>query len=154
MNNEQKLLQADLIVEVTRKDPIVGTLDFEKILKYRSDLRARQRVYKNFTDENGVFDIWTSGTDRDKQTLNELSTAIHEFERWLMNSPIYEALKEKYGAEIPEFLKDVDRDDKGRFVEIVVGWYQNSRGDLFHYDGTVWDNVPNEKINDLEFLGG
>ena len=34
-----------------------------------------------------------------------------------------------------------------------AGWYQNSDGKLFHYDGVVWDEVPNEKQEDLEFLG-
>jgi hypothetical protein len=34
-----------------------------------------------------------------------------------------------------------------------AGWYQNSDGKLFHYDGVVWDEVPSEKQGDLEFLG-
>lgn len=34
-----------------------------------------------------------------------------------------------------------------------AGWYQNADGKLFHYDGVVWDEVPDEKQGDLEFLG-
>ena len=61
--------------------------------------------------------------------------------------PIYKDLAKEYSN--LEFL----RDDKGRFTDIVNGWYQNSRGELYHYDGVVWDNVPSEKVSDLEFLG-
>ena len=61
--------------------------------------------------------------------------------------PIYEKTAKEY--ENLNFL----RDDKGRFTDIVNGWYQNSRGDLFHYDGIVWDNVPSERVSNLEFLG-
>ena len=34
------------------------------------------------------------------------------------------------------------------------GWYQDSVGGLFHYDGLVWDIVPRHRVQDLEFLGG
>ncbi len=35
------------------------------------------------------------------------------------------------------------------------GWYQNLRGDLYHFDGTNWlGNVPSKnQIEDLEYLG-
>jgi hypothetical protein len=61
--------------------------------------------------------------------------------------PIYEKMTKEY--ENLNFL----RDDKGRFTDVVKGWYQNSRGDLFHYDGIVWDSVPSERVSNLEFLG-
>ena len=63
------------------------------------------------------------------------------------NLPVFEDVLEKY--ENLEFL----RDDKGRFIEAVNGWYQNVKGELYHYDGVVWDNVPNEKVSELEYLG-
>lgn len=43
---------------------------------------------------------------------------------------------------------------EGRFEGMSSGWYQNSIGDLYHYDGVVWDNVPDEQIKNLEYLGG
>ena len=59
-----------------------------------------------------------------------------------------------------DVLKDYEnldflRDEKGRFQYgiVDVGWYQNSSGDLHHYDGTVWDVVPQQRVQDLEFLG-
>lgn len=63
-------------------------------------------------------------------------------------TPVFDDVAEKFKN--LEFL----RDDKGRFTDIVSGWYQNIKGDLYHYDGVVWDSVPNEQIKDLEFLGG
>tara|TARA_B110000503_G_scaffold88259_1_gene133836 strand:- start:14787 stop:15014 length:228 start_codon:yes stop_codon:yes gene_type:complete len=67
------------------------------------------------------------------------------------DAPVFDAvvdsMVETYNS--LEFL----RDDKGRFVEAMSGWYQNSSGVLFHYDGVVWDNVPSEQVIDLEFLG-
>jgi len=36
---------------------------------------------------------------------------------------------------------------------VKVGWYQNSKGDLYKYDGLIWDVVPAENISTLEYLG-
>lgn len=70
------------------------------------------------------------------------------------NLPIYNKTVEAYKH--LEFL----RDEKGRWIEdfnkheeVKQGWYQNRVGDLYHYDGTVWDEVPGEMIRDLEYLG-
>ena len=38
-------------------------------------------------------------------------------------------------------------------VDFGSGWYQNRKGELFHYDGVVWDVVPAESIKELEYLG-
>lgn len=67
--------------------------------------------------------------------------------------PIYEDVAKEYST--LEFLRDqINRDDRGRFVDSTVrGWYQNSHGELYHYDGVVWDEVPNDKTDNLEFLG-
>lgn len=37
-----------------------------------------------------------------------------------------------------------------------IGWYQDSNGDLYQFDGKTWiGSTPSKKkINDLEFLGG
>ena len=36
---------------------------------------------------------------------------------------------------------------------IRVGWYQDNKGGLFHYDGVVWDAVPDAGAQNLEYLG-
>lgn len=37
--------------------------------------------------------------------------------------------------------------------DLFSGWYQNGNGQLFYYDGVVWDVVPSERIEKLEYLG-
>jgi len=36
---------------------------------------------------------------------------------------------------------------------VKVGWYQDSKGSLYHYDGVIWDSVPTDIISRLEYLG-
>ncbi len=33
------------------------------------------------------------------------------------------------------------------------GWYQDAEGNLYHFDGSVWDVVPEEVTKRLEYLG-
>jgi hypothetical protein len=63
--------------------------------------------------------------------------------------PIFEETMKKF--ESLSFL----RDEKGRWAAEVpeAGWYQNKDGQLYHYDGVVWDDVPSERIEKLEYLG-
>jgi hypothetical protein len=37
--------------------------------------------------------------------------------------------------------------------DLLAGWYQNLATELFYYDGVIWDKIPNERINELEYLG-
>lgn len=154
--HERKLEQAEKLVEFGKESMDVDTTTFGTFLEYRSNLFALGRIYKNFTNEDGVFDIWTTGTDEDKKSLNSYSMKISNFERWFTETPIYEQIKKKFAEEqeLPQFLRD-DATVTGKAIELMSsGWYQNSIGDLYHYDGVVWDKVPAEKIENLEFLGG
>jgi hypothetical protein len=36
---------------------------------------------------------------------------------------------------------------------VHVGWHQDSSGNLYHYDGVIWDVVPEMRVNQLEYLG-
>jgi hypothetical protein len=78
--------------------------------------------------------------------------------------PIFEETMKKF--ESLGFLRDetkfcdlgTRRDEKGRWIEVehvdvVEGWYQSLTGQLYHYDGVVWDVVPTEKVGELEYLG-
>jgi hypothetical protein len=38
-------------------------------------------------------------------------------------------------------------------ADLSKGWYQNLKGELYHYDGVIWDVVPKERLTDLEYLG-
>jgi hypothetical protein len=66
-------------------------------------------------------------------------------------------------------LMKIPRDTLGRFVgetkeqvanqiysfsnKMNTGWYQDSKGSLFHYDGIIWDAVPEAPLSTLEYLG-
>lgn len=91
-----------------------------------------------------------NGTEADKKAWNRTSIVIDKYEREIMATPIYDKLLEKYEQEmgLPYFLKDK------KIEGPLKGWYQNSVGVLYRYDGTNWDNVPVEKISDLEYLLG
>jgi hypothetical protein len=72
-------------------------------------------------------------------------------------------IKPHAGRDIPMFeetMKQFEslsflRDSRGRFQEkeVMAGWYQDSSSELYHYDGVVWDVVPQDRVQDLEFLG-
>ena len=34
-----------------------------------------------------------------------------------------------------------------------VGWYQDADGELYHFNGLVWDVVPESFMKRLEYLG-
>lgn len=127
--------------------------EFREFLDYKNTLYSLLTLYKNFTSETGIFMLYEKGTSKDKQTLNTLSHHARSYEQKLEKTPIYDMLIKEMAVEqeLPEFL----RDGIGRWKEreVSAGWYQNSKGDLYHYDGTVWDKVPEQKVQELEFLG-
>ena len=143
------------IRDMMRSSTSVDSKDFGKLLDYQNNLFSRNMIYRNFTDEDGNFRMdWMN--KKDKTTLNNLSAKIWEYELNFTQNPIYDEILAELGDNSPESLKrDVYRDTKGRWVsaEVSEGWYQNASGELFHYDGVVWDNVPAEKLSELEFLG-
>jgi hypothetical protein len=150
--------QIEIAVEVLKESPKVSVSEFDEFLEYRRNVWARQRLFYGLDNPNDIFSQPASVTSE----LNRLSTKIIRYEEKLMGTPIYdELLREKMEAarveddsDLPEFLRD-NKDTMSRMkeIEVVVGWYQNSKGDLFHYDGTIWDSVPSDKLQDLEFLG-
>jgi len=150
--------QIEVAVEALKESPRVSVSEFDEFLDYRRNVWARQRLFYGLDNPNDIFSQPASVTSE----LNRLSTKIIRYEEKLMSTPIYdELLREKMEAarveddsDLPEFLRDnKDTMSKMKEIEVVVGWYQNSKGDLFHYDGTIWDNVPGDKLQDLEFLG-
>lgn len=117
-------------------------MDYVEAMSARLDLYAK---YPGAT-------IINEGSKEDKNRLNALSWELNDLENIMKNTPIFQEMIEKYGEDLPEFLTE-DVYTRAKDVATQIGWYQNSKGDLYHYDGTIWDNVPEEKINNLEFLG-
>lgn len=165
--------------EIPEGTPIMVPVDFNadilhyQWVEYEENRKERLELEKKYPGSSITLD----GTNKDKTRWNVTAMTIADFESGaefpeedveIMDEYdshkhrafIYEELVEKYGKEIfeepelPEFMR------KEKLVNEVMdafarqGWYQNSAGDLYHYDGVVWDNVPQEKTEDLEFLGG
>jgi hypothetical protein len=75
----------------------------------------------------------------------------HEEELLGMNTTLDKKLMEditgRYSSFLGTFLPI------GMFEKLSPGWYQDNKGGLFHYDGVVWDTVPDAKYQELEYLG-
>ena len=63
-------------------------------------------------------------------------------------------------TDINQALMGIPRDSIGKFMQSSVtvegarvGWYQDTAGALYHYDGVIWDVVPAAEISRLEYLG-
>ncbi len=145
--------QRSFISDTLKEDSNVSVEEFKLFSDYSLAAFERELLLKRFEKPSDIFEA-----DKvTKQKLNELSTKIIRYEVDFMATPIYDRLKEEIwkrespDGNLPDFLKD-PFEAQGE-VETVIGWYQNSKGDLFHYDGTIWDNVPNEKLQELEYLG-
>lgn len=54
-----------------------------------------------------------------------------------------------------DIFQEVDEElkVKPKVFKDAPGWYQDADGNLYKYDGVVWDVVPDGKVEDLEFLG-
>ena len=134
--------------------------EYSKAASHKVAVGHLQMKKRLFIEHDLGGDVTTLGDpDRSEDTVAEylkIDGELIELERRAFeavrgvksDTPVFDDMAEKYKD--LEFL----RDDKGRFTEVMSGWYQNIKGDLYHYDGVVWDNVPDEQIKDLEFLGG
>lgn len=61
-------------------------------------------------------------------------------------------------TELLDIFEDLDaigrpKAEPNRFVDYKAGWYQDLNGNLYQYDGVVWDVVPVKEAGELEFLG-
>jgi hypothetical protein len=151
------------MIEIARKEKLPGiAADYVDHLVAEGNIERA----KNYTDlflfyervRNDVISMYLDGDPGNvlepnvpagiKETYQRHSSGVVRLLGEAMEKlPIYKKMAKEY--ETLNFL----RDDKGRFTDIVNGWYQNSSGDLFHYDGIVWDKVPSERVSNLEFLG-
>lgn len=59
---------------------------------------------------------------------------------------------EKFGYDLDSIMRSRTKKDDTH-LNISAGWYQSTKGSLYHYDGVIWDEVPNWDIRQLEYLG-
>jgi hypothetical protein len=97
------------------------------------------------------------------QRLDSLLERFREIEAEAIEEIDYLDLDKDYH----EAVMGITRDEFGRFITkeqdtkevntppVVTnkGWYQDKEGKLYHYDGVIWDIVPEAKVVNLEHLG-
>jgi len=147
--NEDLKVRASMPSVISVGDAMAEVDEFDKYL----DAWKKRTELEEMFPGSKIF----NGTELDKRAWNDSMVTITLFEESVVDTPIYEKLVEKHGAEIfspwPKFLTDTVDEKPKRSVK--NGWYQNLRGELFHYNGDVWDRgVPAERDEELEFLGG
>lgn len=81
--------------------------------------------------------------------LKDLGQSYDEIDRLLsgLNSGYKEAL-----LDLMDIKQDIETVPKERYVDYKAGWYQDLSGNLYKYDGVVWDVVPGRDTK-VEFLG-
>lgn len=103
-----------------------------------------------------VTNIYTASSSV-KQRYNEFQKTILDLETEAKEAWHKNGLPDlsEIDPEAEERYRNLDfiKKERSKFNEVVSGWYQNSVGVLYHYDGVIWDEVPKETINDLEYLG-
>lgn len=121
-----------------------------KFVVYENALRRRNYIVAEYPGHK----IFHAPKEK-KELLSKYTTEVIKYETEIMGTPIYDYLKKNFegSGTFPVYVNN----DRERFSSSAdgtnAGWYQNSKGDLFHYDGTIWDNVPEERIQQLEYLG-
>ena len=83
-------------------------------------------------------------TDLDEEMRN-LEEMVSHYEELLETT---ELISSMYSEDGLAFEVRVEPKPLGK-----AGWYQNPKGELFHFDGVVWDVVPEERTAELEYLG-
>ena len=132
-----------------------------KAAKYKVDvfsIAASRRAIIDVHLDGDVNNIFNPDVPkRIKEEWNELGVKSVKLTNEAMNAKaeLGGVVEESINSEdLPMFLKEDGYMTRKAMKLMSSGWYQNSSGELYHYDGVVWDNVPSVKIDDLEFLGG
>lgn len=119
-------------------------VDRDQYLIERSDYWTAMMSRDKLVDEElggDAHNLFKTETPREvKDRYNDLSSRMVKISSKAMDSAVIDVPEENL-----KFLKTG--------VSIGIGWYQNAMGRLYHYDGVIWDDVPEERIQDLEFLG-
>lgn len=149
-------------------EPSVRKGQLRGFMEYKEAILTREMVYEKYMDSMGN-STFNEASAEDRRLVKQMSENINVYERVIRNTPIYDKLTKRFGAELPEFLRQDSkdgrfastyvRDEKGRwiadkeFVPTEAGWYQDREGKLYKYDGVVWDEVPAGRLSELEYLG-
>jgi hypothetical protein len=69
------------------------------------------------------------------------------------NDTLMKIGRDQFGRFVTETEKETTKQVNFSSVGMKEGWYQDSKGSLYRYDGIIWDAIPEAPLTTLEYLG-
>jgi hypothetical protein len=123
-------------------------------IAYEDLYKDHQAARKQFVQDHLGGDVTTfyKASKQVRDEFHSIASDIVDLQRIANKETNYGRTAKQEALDNLDFMNDpklVYRQQK----ELLIGWYQNVATELFYYDGVIWDKIPNERINELEYLG-
>jgi hypothetical protein len=127
---------------------VVLAQDYEDLYKHHQQARDQ------FIEDHLGGDVATfyKASKQVRDEFHSIGSDIVDLQRIANKETNYGRTAKQEALDNLDFMNDpklVYRQQK----ELLAGWYQNLATELFYYDGVIWDKIPKERINELEYLG-
>lgn len=97
-----------------------------------------------------IFDLLVGADASDSAAIKERLDAMTA---WMIEEGAnYDEVFDELNA-INDAIDVISKPKLDKFTGYQMGWYQDVDGNLYKYDGVVWDVVPRKEAGELEFLG-
>ena len=118
---------------------------------YKDNVVARDQFIEDHL--GGDVKTFYKATKQVRDEFHSIASDIVALQRIANKETNYgRTARQEEGLESLDFMNDpklVYRQQR----DLLSGWYQNTASELFFYDGVIWDKIPKEKVNELEYLG-
>jgi len=123
-------------------------------IAYEDLYKDHQAAREEFIQDHLGGDVTTfhEASKQVRDRFHDIASDIVDLQRIANKETNYGRTAKQEALDNLDFMNDpklVYRQQK----DLLAGWYQNLATELFYYDGVIWDNIPDEKINELEYLG-
>jgi len=123
-------------------------------IAYEDLYKDHQAAREEFIQDHLGGDVTTfhEASKQVRDRFHDIASDIVDLQRIANKETNYGRTAKQEALDNLDFMNDpklVYRQQK----DLLAGWYQNLATELFYYDGVIWDKIPDEKINELEYLG-
>jgi hypothetical protein len=123
-------------------------------IAYEDLYKDHQAAREEFIQDHLGGDVTTfyKASKQVRDEFHSIASDIVDLQRIANKETNYGRTAKQEALDNLDFMNDpklVYRQQK----ELLAGWYQNLATELFYYDGVIWDKIPKERINELEYLG-
>jgi hypothetical protein len=123
-------------------------------IAYEDLYKDHQAAREEFIQDHLGGDVTTfyKASKQVRDEFHSIASDIVDLQRIANKETNYGRTAKQEALDNLDFMNDpklVYRQQK----DLLAGWYQNVATELFYYDGVIWDKIPNERINELEYLG-